>query len=181
MAGRATVLSSSSNTAIDDAIKSLAKISISSGNSGKENCVGKEASATAQRCLKVAISLMGKPKQDVQQLVALCQASLRILDKDRSINGAQQAQTAAYSAIRQFMSAKAFGPALEEALRLHEQLNIQHKMNSKGSKPLSSHAINLAVGAVITLALCWAEGVPTTSHQLASILQAAESYESLFT
>lgn len=171
----AIACSTGGDGAIQDAIKKLNKIYISSKKTGKENACGKESVATAQQCLKAAQAQLPKPGSNVEHLATLCQSSIRVMEQDRSKEGLRRAQHAAYSTIRQLVSAKAFGAAMEEALRLHGQLQKQ-----RAAESLVPEALNLAVGTLITLALCWAEGAPTSSDQLASILHAAETSEQLF-
>ena len=176
--------SSASGGGIEGATKQLQKLALSTTSQpGKENGATKDVAATALQCLKAAHKQLAQPGADVPQLAALCQSSLRILGAHSGAAASKQAHTAAYTTIRLLVSAKATSPAMEEALRLRQRLQEHHKLgakSAKGAATLSPDEVNLAVGTLLTLALCWAEGAPATPPQLASILQAAETCKDLF-
>jgi hypothetical protein len=98
--------------------------------------------------------------------------------------------TLAYTTIRLLISAKAFTPALEEAFRLHQSLGKELQVHndrveakpsaSDGVSSLSTDILNLAVGAILSMALCFAEGAVKDSKQLSYVLSAADTAQKLF-
>ena len=179
-----------SDASIDDAIAGLQKLKISSSKKGKENTSGNDSVAAIQECLKAAQKRLAQPKEDVQQLASLCQSCLRLLEQHAGAKMSTKLHTLAYTTIRLLISAKAFIPALEEALRLHQSLSkelavstddaVTESSASAGVASLSTDLLNLAVGAILTMALCFAEGAVKDSKQLSYVLSTADTAHKLF-
>lgn len=170
--------------AVEDAIAGIEKLAISSSKRGKENAGpgSKESLATAQQCLKAAQKRLAQPGEDVAQLAALCQSCLRLMEQHGAAMRPTQLHTAAYTTIRALVSARAYAPALEEALRLHQALAKAHSVAGVATQPgdLPSDVATLGVGATLTLALCWAEGAGRGAQQLSYVLHAAETAQGWF-
>lgn len=172
------------NASIDAAISGLQKLTISSSGRGKENAGSKDSLLAVQQCLKAAQKRLAQPGEDVQQLTTLCQSCLRLLEQQTGAVRTTQLHTAAYTTIRLMVSAKAFAPALDEAMRLHRSMSKEYKLPSaedtSNAAELATDVLNLAVGAILTLALCWAEGAAKSTEQLKYVLAAAENAQSWF-
>jgi hypothetical protein len=178
-----------SNASIDEAIAGIQKLKICPSKKDKENASDNDSVARIQECLKVAQKRLAQPKEDVQQLASLCQICLRLLEQQAGAKKSTKLHTLAYTTIRLLISAKAFAPALEEALRLHQSLSQELKANTNkhaadDSSPLptslSTDILNLAVGAILTMALCFAEGAVKDSKQLSYVLSAADTAQNWF-
>jgi hypothetical protein len=178
-----------SGASIDDAIAGMQKLNIAS-KKGKENAGRNDSVAAIQECLRAAQKRLAQPKEDVQQLASLCQSCLRLLEQHNSANMSTKIHTLAYTTIRLLISAKAFTPALDEALRLHQSLAEELGMPqgdavtkpgaAAGASSLSTDVLNLAVGAILTMALCFAEGAVKDSKQLNYVLSAADTARNWF-
>ena len=179
-----------SNASIDAAITSLQKLTISSSGKGKENAGSKDSLIAIHNCLKAAQKRLQQPGEDVQQLTSLCQSCLRLLEQQKTAMRPAQLHTLSYTTIRLMVSAKAFTPALEEAVLLHQAMTKAYKIpeledstfdGSIVTTPaLPADVLNLAVGAILTMALCWAEEAAKSSEQLDYIFNAAETAQNWF-
>jgi len=183
------VFAKRSDASIDETIAGIQRLNLCPSKEGKENASHNDSVARIQECLKAAQKRLAQPKEDVQQLASLCQNCLRLLEQHAGAKMSTKLHTLAYTTIRLLISAKAFAPALEEALRLHQSLSKELKantnkdaMNDSSLLPtsLSTDILNLAVGAILTMALCFAEGAVKDSKQLSYVLSAAEIAQNWF-
>lgn len=157
-----------SNASIEEAIAGIKNLSFQ--KSGKENAKAKQSATTVLQCLKSAQKRLSQPTKDTPQLIALCQSCLRHLERDPGSLKPSQLRNAAYSTIRLLVSAQAFLPAFQEATRLYQSICDQYTVaitgidthpKSKPSTPTSTPTIpvdvaNVAVGAILSMAVCWA-------------------------
>lgn len=152
---------------------------------GKENAAGKQHKATALKSLKAAQQKFGRPGNDAAVLAAVCASALRVVENGTGASSTSQLQAARYNAVRGMVSARAFSQAFQEALVLYGQLKMQH---GSGKVPpglaapgegvaVSVEAVNLVVGTVLTLVLCWAEEPGNTAAKLDLVLEAVDSAE----
>ena len=166
-------------SALDELVKIVDAVPIG----GKENSA-KQHRAAALDCLKVAQQRLGVAGGDPARLAQACGSLLRLLERSSGSAPPSQLHSARYNVVRRLVSARAFGAALQEALVLYSQLQEHHggadhartslRPPREGEK-LSPEEVNLVVGTVLTLALCWSES--GAGGEVARILGAAERVE----
>eukprot|EP00887_Chlorella_sp_A99_P003555 scaffold7.g3555.t1 len=149
------------------------------GGRGKENAgspAAKAVRAGALQALKATQQLLagaGLGQQERDELVALGRASLAALDRLSTADSGgnvpaaqQQLPTLRYNFVRRLVAQKQYVAAMEEGCALHRQLCAVHGSGERLLPPMartggkaaateavSPEAVNLAVGAVLTMVL----------------------------
>lgn len=178
--------SNNSQSCLDETIKRLNTLAISNGKSDKENSIDKDTIASVQKCLKTAHKRLLQESKDIQsKLIQLCRRCLRILE-----SGKPSFHALAYATIKHFMSLKAHHIAYEEAILLHQSLMKKYKSiyaanysetidknNTATSSSLSTDGINIIVGTVLSLALCWCESPIPSPENTSSLMYTLNAFK----